>query len=86
MQADDLDAVLVEWLGEILYVHEARGVALCDVGVSSVGSTGASGYVAVTDLADEPSDGVPVKAITYHQLEVRRQPDGSWSAQVFLDI
>ncbi len=27
-----------------------------------------------------------VKAITYHQLEIIRQPDGSWHAQVFVDI
>jgi SHS2 domain-containing protein len=27
-----------------------------------------------------------VKAITYHGLQVEQQPDGSWSAEVIVDI
>jgi SHS2 domain-containing protein len=85
MTAEDLGALLVDWLSEVLYVHDARGVALTGVTVNEVTIGRARGAIAVTDLGENLADGIQVKAVTYHQLKVERGPSG-WVAQVFFDI
>ena len=82
--APDLGSLLVDWLSEILYLHETRGAALGGLRVDEVGRKGAAGSVVLTELAPEPA-GTQVKAVTYHQLAVEQTPDG-WTALVFFDI
>lgn len=84
VQAHDLGALLVDWLGEILYLQDTRDVVVGGLEVSSVDDGRAVGWV---ELAPRPNEieGTAVKAITYHQLEVAER-DGGWVAQVFLDI
>ena len=84
VEAHDLGALLVDWLGEILYLQDTRDVVVSGFEVSAVGDGTATGWV---ELAPRPEEieGTAVKAITYHQLEVVDQ-GGRWTAQVFLDI
>ncbi len=84
VQAHDLGALLVDWLGEVLYLQDTRDVVVSGLEVSSVQQGRAAGWV---ELAPRPEEieGTAVKAITYHQLEVAEQ-EGRWVAQVFLDI
>lgn len=81
----DLEALLVEWLSEVLYLHETRDAALAGVELASVDDGRATGTLTLTPLGKEPSEGVPIKAITYHQLKIERTSDG-YSAEVFFDI
>lgn len=84
MEADDLGALLVDWLEEILYLHEVRRIALGGVSVE-VEEARARGAVSAVPLGDDPIDGTQVKAVTYHQLAVEERDDGWW-VRVFLDI
>jgi SHS2 domain-containing protein len=43
------------------------------------------GSVALVPLGDRPSEGVPVKAATYHHLRVEPE-DGGWLVEVYLDV
>ncbi len=82
----DLEGLLVDWLGEILYVHDSRNTAIRSVALEAVSTEGATGRVTVSPLAPDAEDeGTQIKAITFHQLEVRRKPEG-WTARVFFDI
>ena len=84
VEAQDLGALLVDWLGEVLYLQDTRDVVVAGLEVSSAAEDRAAGWV---ELAPRPEEieGTAVKAITYHQLEVTER-DGRWVAQVFLDI
>jgi len=80
----DLGAVLVDWLGEVLYLQDSRDVVVAGVGLDEVTEERAAGWV---ELAERPEEieGTAVKAITYHQLDVS-QSDGGWTTVVYVDI
>lgn len=84
VEAHDLAAALVDWLGEVLYLQDTRDVVVSGLEVTSVEGGRVSGWVALTPRREE-IEGTAVKAITYHQLEVSHD-DGRWIAQAFLDI
>jgi SHS2 domain-containing protein len=85
VEADDLGALLVYWLEEVLYLQDSADAVVTDVTVDRVELGGASGHVSVAPRGDEVLEGTAVKAITYHQLEVKRTEEG-WTATVFFDI
>lgn len=83
--ARDLGGLLVDWLSEVLYVHDARDAVITKVTVARVTDTEASGSVEAMPRGSAALEGTAVKAVTYHQLEVDRTPEG-WTARVFLDV
>ena len=85
VDATDLAGVLVEWLGEALYEQDARNASLAGAALDEVSASGARGTVVVRPFVGEPSEGVQIKAVTYHQLSVEPDDDG-WVATVFFDI
>lgn len=77
---------LVNWLNEVLYQMDARRLALCDFRVAVANPEeiqATAGAEPRDDLRHPPS--LVVKAVTYHQLDVRETGDG-WQADIFLDI
>jgi SHS2 domain-containing protein len=80
----DPGGVLVDWLQEVLWLHESRQAALTGVRVDRAGEAGAAGQVGLAGPGG-PFDGTPVKAVTYHQLRVARDGPG-WLAEVYLDV
>jgi SHS2 domain-containing protein len=81
-----VEALLVNWLNECLYVHDLEGFVISDLSRPEVTTTGVHAL-----LRGEPVDparhprGTVVKAATFHGLEVRETP-GRVSARVVLDI
>ena len=83
--AGDPGALLVDWLNEVLWLHETRGhAAIAAVRVERVTGDRAAGSVTFSST-DPPADGTFVKAVTYHRLRVGRDADG-WLAEVYLDV
>ena len=83
--AGDPGGLLVDWLNEVLWLHETRGQAvIAAVRVERVGDGRATGGVTFSST-DPPADGTFVKAVTYHRLRVGRD-DGGWLAEVYLDV
>lgn len=83
--APDTAGVLVDWLSEVLYVQDSGGVSVGGVTVEDVSKGEAHGNVVVRPFAGGSSEGVQIKAVTYHQLKVEPSSDG-WIAQVFFDV
>ncbi len=83
--AHDIGGVLVDWLEEVLYLQDAGDAVITDLAVESVGEKFARGWVEIVPRGKE-LEGTAVKAITYHQLGVSQQPDGTWEAVVYFDI
>ncbi len=82
----ELDYLLFDWLNELLFLFETRRLVLAEFHVKI-----ADGGLQAT-ARGEPLDSDrhrlahEVKAITYHQLKIEQQPDGTWLAEVIVDI
>ena len=83
---ESLDRLMVDWLSELLYLHDVENLLFKGFRVESVGEDGLRAIA-----KGEPfQEGVhviktEVKAVTYHQIEVRREK-GRWRAQVIFDL
>ena len=86
LRGESLDRLIVDWLNELLYLHDVEGLLFKGFKVKSVGEDGLKATV-----KGEPfQEGVHViktgvKAVTYHQIEVR-QENGRWRAQIIIDL
>ena len=83
---ESLDRLMVDWLSELLYLHDVDHLLLKEFKVESVGEDGLKAVV-----EGEPFQAgfhvikTEVKAVTYHQIRVLKE-DGNWRAQVILDL
>lgn len=90
LSAPDLETLLVDWLGELVYVFEVDRQLFADAAVTVTEGEDGPRLEAVS--RGEPYDPdrhpirVLVKAVTYHQLEVACRPDGTWAARVVFDV
>jgi len=84
--AADNEALLFDWLAEILAVADAEGLALRRAEVTRAGEGAALGvvYGEQFDKARHRA-GTYIKAVTYHQLSVKKTGEG-WNATVYLDV
>jgi SHS2 domain-containing protein len=86
VEAGNLGSLLVDWLSEVLYLHDSRGDAIAAAQISEVSEEkGVRGSVRLAPLGEDSSEGVQIKAVTYHQLRVERDREG-WIAQLYFDI
>jgi SHS2 domain-containing protein len=81
-----LEELMVAWLNELLYLHEVEGLLLCDFSIAEIDKGTVTG-VATGEVFDKARHSIKteVKAVTYHQLEIKEQ-GGRWQAQVIFDI
>ena len=84
VEGDDLGGLLVDWLSEILWLHDSRDMLLTSVDVAWV-DRGVKGNVRLLPRGSRSATGTQVKAVTYHQLRVERVATG-WEADVYLDV
>ena len=74
IKGESLDRLMVDWLSELLYLHDVESLLFKGFKVDSVGEDGLKAIV-----KGEPfQEGVhviktEVKAVTYHQIEVRQE-------------
>jgi SHS2 domain-containing protein len=86
LAAGEASYLLFDWLSELLYAFESDKLLLSEFNVKI-----ADGRLTAT-CRGEPMDESrhemdhEVKAITYHHLRVEQLPDGSWFAEVIVDI
>jgi SHS2 domain-containing protein len=85
VDAVDLDALLVDWLNELLFLAEERGVVFTEFEVrGSAGEDGA--YVRATVRGSEPADPPKqIKAATFGGLKVSRTAEG-FEAEIVFDV
>lgn len=86
LDAPDVEALLVDWLAELLFLFDARGFVFEGARVSL--DEGPWRLRADADGSDGErfvQHGPAVKAVTYHGLEVRRTDSGA-EARIYLDV
>lgn len=85
--ADGIEALAVELLSVMLHEFQLRRFLTREVRVTSLTDTAVS-----AELTGETYDparhelGPEIKAVTWHQLTARREPDGAWYGRVLLDL
>jgi SHS2 domain-containing protein len=83
---EDPEALLVNWLNEMIYLLDGKRVAAARIEVTALHDSAIE-----ANAWGEPIDRerhhthLAVKAATYHQLKIVQQKTG-WLAEVFLDI
>jgi SHS2 domain-containing protein len=82
VEADEDSMLLVEWLGELIYLSEAEGFVPERVASLQFGE----GRLRARVEGHEGESRYLVKGVTLHRLELRRQDDGGWGARVVLDV
>jgi SHS2 domain-containing protein len=85
-EGSDPPGLLVNWLSEILYLHDAEGWLFREFSVRELRDTTIAA-VARGEKFDPKwhQAKLLVKAVTYHQLALEETPSG-WRAQVYVDI
>jgi SHS2 domain-containing protein len=85
-QGNGPENLLVNWLSEILYRHDAEGWLFRHFNIQSLADDSVHA-VAQGEKFNRSRHRAKllVKAITYHQLALERTPDG-WRARVYVDI
>ncbi len=85
LEAPDREALLVDWLRELLYIQETEGLLLA---VAEVGDLGDTKLVARAGFIRPAASGGAereLKGVTYHDLQVC-QREGGWYARVVFDL
>jgi SHS2 domain-containing protein len=86
MGGESLERLMVDWINELLYLHDVENFLFKEFEVESVGEDGLKAVV-----KGEPfQEGAhviktEVKAATYHRIEVLKEK-GRWRAQIILDL
>lgn len=81
-----LDEMLVDVLADLLYISEVEDVAPCAVRVTDVEPSEIGLDVGVVSSEPAMLVGPPIKAVTYHDLEIEELADGRWRARVVFDV
>ena len=88
LTAGDLESLLVDWLNEVLYLHEVSGIVPDDVEVDEISPRSIQATIRGRRSRQLPE--LQIKAVTYHQLwigqENEQQDKAQWKAEVFFDI
>jgi SHS2 domain-containing protein len=86
LRGESLERLMVDWLTELLYFHDVENLLFKGFEIDTVGEDGLKAVA-----RGEPfEEGVhiiktQVKAVTYHQIEVRREK-GGWRSRIILDL
>jgi SHS2 domain-containing protein len=86
LEAPDREALMVAWLGELLFQFEAHSLVFGKFQIHSITSTSlrATVWGEPFDPSRHPLK-TAVKAVTYHQLAIWEEK-GVWRARVIFDI
>lgn len=79
----DATALIVDFLSEALAQSDINKEAYTDVRFSSVTETSAEGVLIGKSVTGFETQ---IKAVTYHNLDIRHMPDGTFETVVTLDV
>nr|MDO8118958.1 archease [Candidatus Sigynarchaeota archaeon] len=93
VEAKDLEALLFDWLTEILYYFDSERLVIGEIVITSLeGSKEAGGYTITSKFQGEPYKhgyhvpGTEVKAITYSYMKLGKEQDGLYHLTIIFDI
>lgn len=86
IDGSDWEDLLINWLRELLYLYNGEARFVAGVDIISIEQTRLRAEVATEDYRMGHHEiRNEIKAVTYHQLEVKADVDG-WRARVIFDV
>jgi SHS2 domain-containing protein len=83
----DLEDLLVRWLGEVLYLFQGEKKVTVHAQILSLSPEHLEANLDTIPYVPEKHEILcEIKAVTYHQVEISRNDDGLWEANVIFDI
>lgn len=86
IEGSDWEDLLINWLRELLYLYNGEARFVTGVDIISIEQTRLRAEVATEDYRMGHHEiRNEIKAVTYHQLQVKADDDG-WRARVIFDV
>jgi SHS2 domain-containing protein len=85
IEARSNEDLVVDCLSELLYMSEIEDTHFCRFEVSESGESEVTVKMAGVPTSSIELTGPPIKAVTYHALEVTERDDG-WYGRVYFDV
>ena len=85
LESTALDELLVDWLREILFYHQARGWILVKASIDQLSETSLQAAVLFGVRSSEQEPDFEIKAVTYHGLSVEKN-DRGYRAKILFDV
>ena len=86
LESPDVESLLRDWMGELLYMHTTERLYFTEFSIQSISRTQVKASAKGFEFsADDENRLMDIKAVTYHGLQVREISDG-YEAQVIFDI
>ena len=82
LEAPDEETLLIDWLNELLYLSEARGVLLFSFELLSLTLTSVAAHVGGNPFTSREQE---IKSATFHDLNVSETEDG-FEATIVFDV
>jgi len=82
LEAPDREALLVDWLNELLYLHETEGEIYADFDIHALSETELRANIMGTKGNGAK---IVIKAATFHNLEIARMEDG-YAVTITFDV
>ena len=79
----DLNSLLVDFLSEINYLNEVNKEVYSDIKFTKFSDKELEGKISGNKVG---SFGLIIKGITYHELDIHQEKNGTWQATVLFDI
>jgi SHS2 domain-containing protein len=84
--AESLERMMVDWLSELLYLHDVENLLFRTFKVESVGKDGLKARVSGEPFQEKVHViKTEIKAVTYHQIRVAKEKEG-WKARIIFDL
>ena len=86
LRGEALERLMVDWLSELLYLHDVESLLFKEFHVESAGEEGLKAVVRGEPFQEGRHEiKTEVKAVTHHQIMVKKV-NGGWKAQVIFDL
>lgn len=83
VESQDIDALLVDFLSEVLYLTQVNREVYSEVNFSKFSDTELEGEISGKKAE---SFGEDIKAVTYHGAEMKKNKDGLYQVDIIYDI
>ena len=87
IKGDDWPDLMVNWLRELLYLWNGKGLMVKRTDIVSISKYNISA-IAKVDAYDPALHEIKeeIKAVTYHQIVVRPKGDRGWESKIIFDV
>ncbi len=85
LEAPDREALLVDWLRELLYIQMSEGLLVTAVEIGELAEDRLTARAGLARPAAETPVERELKGVTYHDLAIGRRRDG-WFARIVFDL